>query len=144
MEIINEYFNIKLHDKSSIKNYHIGIDIGFDFYIEAELVVPENEVNNIFAYYSKFEKTTIKDMYEDYFGTQTYSNIGINKDNFDYEYHNFMSAYRKVLFGLGQVRTQRSPILIFTKPVDGYVHVSLFIDKLGWDYKQLVQIGIGH
>jgi hypothetical protein len=134
-EIINEYFYTELHDNSIIKEFHIRLDISFDFYIEAELVVPENKINKIFDYYSNFEKITTKDMYVDFYKAQLYADIGVSKDNFDYQYENYNSAYRKIFFGLSKVRTQRSSILIFKKPIGGNVHIFLFIDKLGWDYK---------
>jgi len=61
-----------------------------------------------------------------------YSKIGVNKDNFDYQYNIFDSVYRKALLGVSETHTQRTSTLIFTKPVDGYVRVYLYIDKLGW------------
>jgi hypothetical protein len=56
-----------------------------------------------------------------------------SKDNFDYQYNIFGSVYKKVLLGLSKTRTQRTSTLIFTKPIDGYVRVYLYIDKLGWE-----------
>jgi len=131
--MINKYFHTKLNDRSLIKNFVIEKDIGFDYCIEVELAVPENDVNEIFSYYDKFKKTTIIEMDEEYFGAQMYSKIGVDLYNFDYQYNIFGSVCRKVLFGISETYTQRTSTLIFTKPVDGYVHVYLYIDKLGWE-----------
>jgi len=130
--MINKYFHTKLNDESLIKNFVIKKDIEFHYCIEAELAVPENKINEIFAYYDKHKKITVEEMDEDYFRAQMYSKIGVNKDNFDYQYNIFDSVYRKALLGVSETHTQRTSTLIFTKPVDGYVRVYLYIDKLGW------------
>jgi len=44
------------------------------------LAVPENKINEIFAYYDKHKKITVEEMDEDYFRAQMYSKIGVNKD----------------------------------------------------------------
>jgi len=41
------------------------------------LAVPENKINEIFAYYDKHKKITVEEMDEDYFRAQMYSKIGV-------------------------------------------------------------------
>lgn len=129
--LVNEYFNLKITNKSYIKKCSIETDSNFlDYYMDVKLNIPVEDLDKTFSYYKNMQRIT--DVHG-WFGSQLFTDWGINIGNFDYEYDWFEDARREELIGFGGKLTQRSPIIIFTKPVNGKVSVYMSEDKLGWD-----------
>ncbi|OPX42770.1 hypothetical protein CLHUN_32540 [Ruminiclostridium hungatei] len=120
-KIVSEYFNIDISDSSYIKVLSIETDLyQFDYVMEVELVIPEQDINKTFRNYKNMQKLTEA---RGWFASQLFIDWGINKNNFDYEYRWAENARRTHFLGLGDTQTQKSPNIIFTKPVNGMVFV---------------------
>ncbi len=135
MRLVNECFNLNITNNSYIKKCSIEKDAyPFDYVMDVKLIIPEEDINKTFINYQNMQSMQrLTKEEQGWFGSQLFTNWGIEKNNFDYEYEWFEDARRNNLFGLGYVQTQKSPIIIFTKPVNGKVSVFMTRDKLGWD-----------
>ncbi len=131
-KLVSEYFNLDISDSSYVKELSIEKDLyPFDYVMDVKLIIPEQEINKIFRNYKNMQKLT--EEARGWFDSQLFVGWGIDKNNFDYKYIWFEDARRNHLFGFGYTQTQKSPIIIFTKPVKGNVSVFMTRDKLGWE-----------
>jgi hypothetical protein len=132
MRLVNEYFKLNVQNNSYIKKCSIEKDsYPFDYVMDVKLIIPEEDINKTFINYKSMQKLTEES--QGWYGSQLFADWGIGKNNFDYEYKWFEDARRNNLFGLGYIQTQKSPIIIFTEPVNGKVSIFMTRDKLGWD-----------
>lgn len=125
-ELINDCFNMDIPQNASVESVKVKLDHGFDFWVEAKLTVPYDEVSRL------FESAGLKFNDASFFPPRLCSRWEISNENLLMGISGMDGAYRTQFGGMESVTTRNKWIAV-KKFDNDEVTVFMWIDKQGWD-----------